>query len=59
LGQSPNDPRWTGVAALRVTCTPPDSPAPPPPNSASLGVLAFLPPVSLVVAALAALAVCL
>ncbi len=54
-GQSPNDPRWTGVGALRVTCSPPGSPTPgpPPQTKKSLGAVAFLSPVALVVATLA------
>jgi hypothetical protein len=43
-------PQWTGIAALKVTCTPPASPSP---KATSLGALAFVPSVALLVAALA------
>ncbi len=52
-GNSPNDPRWTGVGALRVTCSPLTPPVVPPPQPKSLGALAFLSPATLAVAALA------
>ena len=52
---SQSGPQWNGVAALSATCSPPGSPTPgpSPQTKKSLGAVAFLSPVALVVATLA------